>query len=132
VEAYNNFRNDTNPPPQCIPIGGQELALHVPGSWGVEEELALPGQHVYIRPGSIHPEEVRSMRGNQLTALIIQRAGTVVQGGCHACRNNVMGMGPFLDCRQIVGKYVDCCANCYWKENMPNICDLKRWPEDSG
>ena len=108
-----------------LPIGGQELAplVHSPQGRAV---LALPGQAVTFILGRISPEQVLMHRLSYINALLIQSRGVVQVPACTRCQR---GLGPFPECRRVLGHFGGCCGNCKWPDaaarcQFPTVIEL--------
>ena len=63
--------------------------------------IALPGRDVSFVLGRIRPRQLVTNRPSYINAVLIQRAGTEVEGGCLLCRSRRTGMIPFPECRYL-------------------------------
>ena len=99
----------------CLRIGGQQLAPLCHNAIQ-RRVLALPGRDVSYVPGSITPQQVATHRPSYVNALLIQRAGVLIPGGCNRCRNSA-GFRPFPECRFVRGEFGNACGNCKWRDH---------------
>jgi Protein of unknown function (DUF3716) len=76
----------------------------------------MPGQDVSYVPGAITPAQVMTHRPSYVNAILIQRAGILVPGGCNRCRSGA-GFSPFPECRYIPGEFGNACGNCKWRDH---------------
>ena len=76
----------------------------------------MPGQAVSYMPGAITPAQVMTHRPSYVNAILIQRAGILVPGGCNRCRGGA-GFTPFPECRYIPGEFGNACSNCKWRDH---------------
>jgi hypothetical protein len=83
--------------------------------------LAMPGRNVSYVPGKIRPEQVLQHRASYINALLIQRAGTLIPGGCNLCCSK-RGFSPFTECRHVPGEFGGSCGNCKWPDHSKR-CD---------
>lgn len=77
---------------------------------------ALPGRDIRFGHGSITWARITSLRPSYINAVLIQRAGTVVQPRCTACRRR-RGLYPFPECRRVPGHFGGACGNCKWRDH---------------
>lgn len=78
--------------------------------------LARPGHAVDYVPGSIRPDQVQTHRPSYINAILIQRSGILIPGGCSKCRTN-QNPRPFPECRYIPNEFGNACGNCKWKDH---------------
>jgi len=71
--------------------------------------LALVGSDVLFVVGRVRPEQLRTMRPSYINAILIQRSGTLVPGGCSECQRR--GLTPFPECRRTLGHFRDAYGN---------------------
>ena len=77
--------------------------------------VALPGINVRFVRGAITPAQVITHRPSYVNAILIQRAGILIPGGCSECRRR--GFTPFPECRFVPGYFGDACGNCKWRDH---------------
>ncbi|KAI1761894.1 hypothetical protein GGR53DRAFT_449964 [Hypoxylon sp. FL1150] len=77
-----------------------------------------------------HGRPFKEAKGQDISAMIVQVAGTQAKVSCSRCK---MGKGPFKGCYVIpasaplsVRQSILGCANCYYQHNQ-TYCDLKGW-----
>ena len=91
--------------------------------------LALVGSDVLFVVGRVRPEQLRTMRPSYINAILIQRGGTLVPGGCGECQRR--GLTPFPECRRALGHFGDAYGNCKWRDHGIR-CSGGSPPGDSG
>jgi hypothetical protein len=99
-----------------VRVGAQELAPFCHNSLQ-QAALALPGQDVLIVRSAIRPQQVLTQRPSYVNSLLIQRAGTLVPGGCNQCQLPRPGLRPYPECRILYGHFSDSCGNCKWRDH---------------
>ncbi len=105
-----------NPETFELQVAGNQLAelCHTAEQQTV---LAMPGRDVLVRTGTITPAQVRTHRPSYVNAILIQRAGALIPGGCNRCRLERPGLSPFPECRFVRGHYGNACGNCKWRDH---------------
>lgn len=111
-------------------VGGQQLAPFCHNDLQ-QTVLVMPGRDVPFVRGAITPAQVGTMRPSYVNAILIQRAGSLVPGGCNRCRLPRPGLRPFPECRRIVGHFGGCCGNCKWRDHAAR-CEVQDPGESDG
>lgn len=78
--------------------------------------------------GAITPQQVSTHRPSYVNAILIQRGGAVVPGGCSECRRR--GFTPFPECRRALGHFGDACGNCKWRDHAARCVVRRDGPAD--
>jgi Protein of unknown function (DUF3716) len=77
---------------------------------------ALPRRNIRYVYRSITWAYITSLRPSYINAILIQRAGTVIQPRCTACRRH-RGLYLFPECRCVPGHFSRACGNCKWRNH---------------
>ena len=66
--------------------------------------------------GSITWARIISLCPSYINAVLIQKAGTVIQPRCIVCRRR-RGLYLFLECRRVLGHFGGAYGNCKWHDH---------------
>jgi hypothetical protein len=100
-----------------LPIGGPWQAPFFLNALQVQI-LALPGGNVLIRRTvflGTTAQQLAAHRPSYINAILIQRAGQLVPGGCLECQRR--GAFPFHECRRTPGHFGGACGACKWRDH---------------
>jgi hypothetical protein len=105
-------------PHAVLLVGGQQLTPWCLGRPTLLALLAMAGANVRFVPGAIHVHQAQTFttRLSYVKAVLVQRAGVIIPGGCNRC-NSGAGYRPFTQCRFVRGFFHDACGNCIWRDH---------------